>query len=152
MLSLYFLNAFRNDFGRLEGNHTDDSAVIEAATNAVIASASNGIENLLIRTDSYFLYSSYVFWMTSKIWKFRGYREEDGSDIECRNEFENLDLMIAAVDIKVTIEHIDASKNDELINEADRLAKLGAKGPLVKAASEKQYNCAEGTLETIKAA
>lgn len=101
-------------------------AEIVAATHAVDIAGSNGIEDLLIRTDSQFLIDAYYDWMPN--WKFYGWLKRDGTPVRNRREFQQLDFMIEDYNMNVDMEYVRAHKNDTLNNLADRLAGFGADG------------------------
>lgn len=101
-------------------------AEIEGAINAVDIAGSHGIRTLLIRTDSQFLVDSYTAWMPK--WKANGWRNNDGGEVINRKEFQELDRTIKYYGMAIELEHVRGHEQDQLNIEADRLAKLGARG------------------------
>lgn len=121
------LQLYRNAWGPVNGRPTNNVAEIEAATHAIEIAQEYGIGEFLIRTDSQFLIDAYYKYMDN--WVQNGWRLYDGRPVKNAEQFKELDRVIRRdPHMELEFEFVRGHSGDEYNMEADRLAKMGARG------------------------
>ncbi|KAL7073962.1 hypothetical protein ACQ4LE_006203 [Meloidogyne hapla] len=105
--------------GRATNNVAEYSAIVSAIQKAV----SEGLSNLIIRTDSRLIISSMNCWI--KRWKQNGWKTGSGDDVKNKDLLERIDELRSQ--INVLFEKVDAHSGDYHNDQADKLAKEGAR-------------------------
>lgn len=120
---------FRNYSGPVvtRGKPTSNIAEIEATIHAINLAGSKGIDRLTIRTDSRFLVKAYYQYF--KIWMKNGWTLANGGPVKNGPQFRALIAAVSAHSdcMRVQFKHIKGHSNDVFNQEADRLAKAGAR-------------------------
>ena len=108
------------------GRPTNNCAEIEAAIAAVYAARAAGISKLCINTDSQFMIDCMTKWVKS--WKKNGWKTAVKEDVKNKEELIKLDSLLSK-DSSVTVQwnHVRGHRGIEGNEEADRLARAGAK-------------------------
>lgn len=127
-------HCFRNYSGPVltRSKPTNNIAEIEAAIHAINLAASKGIDRLTIRTDSRFLVISYYQYF--KIWMKNGWTLANGDLVKNEPQFRALLAAVRAHSdfMRIQFKHIKGHSNDVFNQEADRLAKAGARQYIIE--------------------
>ncbi|KAI0231327.1 Ribonuclease H1 [Lamellibrachia satsuma] len=113
----------RNVSEPLPGRQTNNRAEIHAARKAIEQAKDQGMEELVINTDSRFLIQSVTEWMSG--WKRRNWMLSSGGPVKNKEDFQELDE--AMQDIAVKWVHVPGHKGVPGNEAADKLANEGAK-------------------------
>lgn len=108
----------------MKGRATNNAGEIQAATRAIEDCDDYGLDGIKIFTDSLFLYNSVCEWMD--YWEENGFCKTNGQPLANQRDFINLSRAMNT-NMYVEFEHVHAHSGDEFNEEADRLAKLGAR-------------------------
>lgn len=112
----------RNVAEPLSGRPTNNRAEIHAAIRAIMQAKYQGLQQLVIKTDSDFLIKSITKWVNK--WKANGWKLATGKPVINRVDFEELDQVLNG--ITVTWVHVRGHQGVHGNEEADRLANEGA--------------------------
>lgn len=107
----------------IKGRATNNNAEIQAATCALELARSAGFDKIAVHTDSQFMIDCAASWM--KNWKKKGWVKSDGQPV--KNKEELIDLDAAMADLAVKWVHVKGHAGHEGNEEADKLARQGAK-------------------------
>ncbi|XP_061722350.1 ribonuclease H1-like [Cydia pomonella] len=114
-----------NRFNRsqpVSGRATNNTAEIQAATEAMRTARENGLTKLAINTDSKFLMDSATKWIPG--WQDNGWRTASGEPVKNQADFKEMVRAQENLDVKWNyVKAHDGSHGNEM---ADRLAKEGA--------------------------
>ncbi len=109
----------------MKGRATNNCAEIEAATEAVTAAKAADISRLCINTDSQFMINCMTKWLSG--WKAKGWLTAAKEPVKNREELQALDANIRDSGMIVRWNHVKGHAGDEGNENADRLARMGAK-------------------------
>lgn len=110
----------------VKGRATNNAGEIQGATRAIRDSSDAGIDDLLILTDSDFLRISVEERLSR--WERNGFCKVNGDPLANQRDFIELSKALRQNShMCVEFEHVRAHSGDKFNNEADRLAKLGAR-------------------------
>ncbi|KAF6105962.1 hypothetical protein HJG60_016412 [Phyllostomus discolor] len=112
---------------RLPGRQTNQRAEIHAACRALEQARAQGIDKLVLHTDSMFTINGITSWLPG--WKENGWRTSAGKEVINREDFVELDRLVQGMDIRWV--HVPGHSGLVGNEEADRLAREGAKQPEV---------------------
>uniref|UniRef100_A0A0P4VVC9 Ribonuclease H1 n=1 Tax=Scylla olivacea TaxID=85551 RepID=A0A0P4VVC9_SCYOL len=107
----------------IKGRATNNNAEIQAATCALELARSAGFSKVAVHTDSQFMIDCASSWM--KNWKKKGWVKSDGQPVKNKEELMVLDS--AMEDLAVKWVHVKGHAGHEGNEEADKLARQGAK-------------------------
>ncbi|GFO25174.1 ribonuclease h1 [Plakobranchus ocellatus] len=110
---------------RLTGRPTNIRAEIHAAATAVRIAKRRGIKKLIVHTDSQFLINGITKWIIG--WKKNGWKCTTGKPVINKDDFEAIDNQLSNISVKWV--HVKSHSGDFGNEEADNLAKQGAKKP-----------------------
>ena len=113
----------RNVSEPLAGRPTNNRAEIHAAIRAITQCKEQGIEEVIIKTDSQFLIKSVTQWIHK--WRENGWSLSNGQPVINKDDFKELDKVLGGIDI--TWIHVRGHKGVTGNVEADKLAHEGAK-------------------------
>lgn len=103
-LHISILNNCRNVSKPVAGRATNNSAEIEAATEAARQAQKAGISKLKINTDSEFLVKCNEEWMPK--WKANGWKTSDNKDVINKTELQEMTKALGPLDVTwVSIVH-----------------------------------------------
>merc|ERR1719319_809961 len=108
----------------VRAKQTNNAAEIQAASVAIATAVDNGIDKLLINTDSQFLINCVTQWMEG--WKKNGWMTKSKQPVKNREDLEELDQAINSGRIQVKWNHVKGHSGIEGNEEADKLAVKGA--------------------------
>lgn len=114
----------------VKGRATNNAGEIQAAIKAIEDAQKHTIKRLNIFTDSQFLINSVCKWMTA--WKAKGWMLSSGKPVVNQIDFKRLDQLINSGNMLIKWSYIAAHRGHTGNEEADRLAKEGAKKYLRK--------------------
>ena len=108
------------------GRPTNNCAEIEAAIAALYSARAAGVSKLCINTDSQFMINCVTKWI--KGWKKNGWKTAQKEEVKNKEELIKLDSLLSK-DSAITVQwnHVRGHRGIEGNEEADRLARLGAK-------------------------
>jgi ribonuclease HI len=125
-LGVYFgKNHLLNVSEPVTGRSTNNVGEIQAAIRAIEITQRLGVKRLNIFTDSQFLIKSACLWM--KGWKKKGWTLSRGSPVANQIDFKRLDSLIEKSNMQIKWSYIPAHKGLEGNEDADKLAKDGAR-------------------------
>ncbi|KAG0729845.1 Ribonuclease H1 [Chionoecetes opilio] len=107
----------------IKGRATNNNAEIQAATCALELARSAGFSKVAVHTDSQFMIDCCASWM--KNWKKKGWVKSDGQPVKNKEELMVLDAAMS--DLAVKWVHVKGHAGHEGNEEADKLARQGAK-------------------------
>ena len=107
------------------GRPTNNCAEIEAAIAAVYAARAARVSKLCINTDSQFMIDCMTKWI--KGWKRNGWKTSTKEDVKNKEELVKLDKLLSDSSVNVQWNHVRGHRGIEGNEEADRLARVGAK-------------------------
>ncbi|XP_068208908.1 ribonuclease H1-like isoform X2 [Palaemon carinicauda] len=116
----------------VRGKATNNMAEIQAATYAVELAQASGFKKVAVHTDSQFMINCMTSWL--KGWKKKNWVKSDGEPVKNKDELIALDKACEGIAVKWV--HVKGHDGHEGNEEADRLARQGAK--LYKAESNKE--------------
>lgn len=108
----------------MKGRATNNAGEIQAATRAINDCANYGIDGIKIFTDSQFLLNSVREWMEH--WEENGFCKTNGQPLANQRDFINLSRAMNK-NMDIVFKYVPAHSGNEFNEEADRLAKLGAR-------------------------
>lgn len=121
----WFLS-FRNVSSPVKGRATNNAGEIQGATRAIWDCSDEGIDNLVINTDSDFLRVS----VEERLWRWRqnGFRKVNGEPLANQRDFIELNKALKKnSQMYVEFQHCSAHSGNEYNDAADQLAKRGAR-------------------------
>lgn len=107
------------------GRPTNNAGEIQASIRAIRDAQKSGVKRLNILTDSQFLINSVCKWMPG--WKKKNWKLKTGKDVVNQKDFKELDSLIESGNMLIKWSYIPAHKGYHGNEEADRLAKIGAR-------------------------
>ncbi|XP_065803290.1 ribonuclease H1 isoform X1 [Muntiacus reevesi] len=110
---------------RLPGRQTNQRAEIHAACKAIEQAKAQDITKLVLYTDSMFTINGITTWVKS--WKQNGWRTSTGKEVTNKEDFMELERLARGMDIQWM--HVPGHSGFRGNEEADRLAREGAKQP-----------------------
>ncbi|ELK13954.1 ribonuclease H1 isoform X1 [Pteropus alecto] len=110
---------------RLPGRQTNQRAEIHAACKAIEQARAQRISKLALYTDSMFTINGITNWVEG--WKKNGWRTSTGKEVINKEDFAELERLTQGMDIQWM--HIPGHSGFVGNEEADRLARLGARQP-----------------------
>ncbi|KAK2189336.1 hypothetical protein NP493_109g07066 [Ridgeia piscesae] len=116
-------NDDRNVSEPLPGRQTNNRAEIHAARKAIEQAKEQGLDDLVINTDSRFLIQSVTEWMSG--WKKRNWMLSSGGPVKNKEDFLELDKALQGISVKWV--HVPGHKGIAGNEAADKLANEGAK-------------------------
>lgn len=129
-LGVYFGdNHALNASSPVRGRATNNSGEIQAAIKAITDAQAAGVKRLNIFTDSQFVINSVCKWMSA--WKAKDWKLSSGKPVVNRDDFKKLDQLIDSGNMLIKWSYIAAHRGHAGNEEADRLAKEGAKMSLL---------------------
>lgn len=108
----------------MKSHQTNNGAEIQAASVAIKLAATNGIDKLLIKTDSQYVIDCVTMWMPK--WKKNGWMTKAKQPVKNRQDLQDLDEAINLTKIQVKWRHVKSHDGIEGNEEADKLAVKGA--------------------------
>ena len=124
-----------------EEGATNNKAELRAAIKAVEVARDNGIQNLVINSDSKYVVLGITQW--SDNWVSNGWKTANGDSVKNKEDWKQLLQLINDSDISITWKHVPGHRGISGNEEADKLAVRGASG------QGKIQKCNDGaTLET----
>lgn len=111
-----------NTSERVTGSQTNQRAEVSAASVAIAQAAKNGIERLLIKTDSMYVINCIKKWIPK--WKENGWKKSNGQDVLHRDLFEEILENLGEVDVHLSF--VKGHSGVEGNEGADALAVAGA--------------------------
>uniref|UniRef100_A0A914WW76 Ribonuclease H1 n=1 Tax=Plectus sambesii TaxID=2011161 RepID=A0A914WW76_9BILA len=112
----------------LVGVQTNNRAEYTAVSTALRQAISQGHKKVILRTDSNLLINSMTKWIAG--WKKKGWKTATGGAVKNRPELEEIDGLMQK--IKVKFEHVRGHQGIFGNEEADRLAREGAKKGMIR--------------------
>ncbi|XP_037778059.1 ribonuclease H1-like [Penaeus monodon] len=107
----------------VRGRPTNNTAEIQAATYALELAHASGFDKVAIHTDSQFMINCMTSWLKS--WKRNNWKKKDGEPV--KNKEDLMDLDKASEGLMVKWVHVKGHSGNVGNEEADRLAREGAK-------------------------
>ncbi|XP_066987586.1 ribonuclease H1-like isoform X2 [Macrobrachium rosenbergii] len=107
----------------VRGKATNNMAEIQAATYAVELAQASGFKKVAVHTDSQFMINCMTSWL--KGWKKKNWVKSDGEPVKNKDELIALDKACDGLSVKWV--HVKGHDGHEGNEEADRLARQGAK-------------------------
>lgn len=121
-----FFHPIRNVSAPVKGRATNNAGEIQAATRAIRDCGRYGIEKLRINTDSDFLRASVCDRLPR--WECNGFCKVNGEPLANRRDFIELSKALDYNDhMDIEFYHVSAHSGDPYNDEADYLAKQGAR-------------------------
>merc|ERR1719186_1516865 len=108
----------------VRSKQTNNAAEIQAASVAIQQAVDNGVNKLVINTDSQFLIKCVTEWMSN--WKKNGWMTKSKQPVKTREDLEELDEAMNSGKIQVKWNHVKGHAGIEGNEEADKLAVKGA--------------------------
>jgi len=108
----------------VRSKQTNNAAEIQAASVAIQQAVDNGVNKLVINTDSQFLIKCVTEWMSN--WKKNGWMTKSKQPVKNREDLEELDEAMNSGKIQVKWNHVKGHAGIEGNEEADKLAVKGA--------------------------
>ncbi|TRY61041.1 hypothetical protein TCAL_13529, partial [Tigriopus californicus] len=102
---------------------TNNSAEIQAATEAVRVAKASDVKQLCINTDSQFLINCITLWI--KNWKKKGWMTASNQPVKNKEDLMLLDEELSDPSIQVTWNHVRGHAGIEGNEMADALARAG---------------------------
>ena len=106
---------------RVSGSQTNQRAEVSAACEAISKAAENGIERLLIKTDSMYVINCIKKWIPK--WKENDWKKSNGQKVLHRDLFENILENLEKVDVEISF--VKGHSGVEGNERADTLAVAG---------------------------
>lgn len=124
---MFFISdSIRNVSAPVKGRATNNAGEIQAATRAIRDCGGYGIEKLRINTDSDFLRASVCDRLSR--WEQNGFCKVNGEPLANQRDFIQLSRALYQNDhMDIEFYHVSAHSGDQYNDEADRLAKQGAR-------------------------
>lgn len=121
-----FIFVTRNVSAPVEGRATNNVGEIQGAIRAIEDCSDEGVHLLRIHTDSQFLCNAVDKWLTK--WERNGFRKANGEPLANQSDFMKLSQILEENEhMIIQFIHVSAHCGDPYNDEADRLAKAGAR-------------------------
>jgi ribonuclease HI len=125
-LGVYFgANHALNAAEPVKGKPTNNVGEIQAAIKAIESANSAQVPRLNIFTDSQYVMNSICKWMPN--WKKRNWMLAGDKEVKNKIDFQRLDKLVHAGSMVIKWSYVPAHKGHHGNEEADRLAKEGAR-------------------------
>lgn len=122
----FFSQLHRNVSAPVKGRATNNAGEIQSAIRAIWDCANHGFDAVCINTDSTFLIDAVYKWMDR--WEQNGFFKANGDPLANRRDFIYLSRALNRNDhMDIYFQHVHAHDGNPYNEEADRLAKEGAR-------------------------